>query len=73
MDLTVDALLLVGIPCNLFIFLSSSAHQRTVHNPEGNESNQCVRKAAAITANGVYLCDLAAARSGNVIVEQPLN
>ena len=49
--------LLVGLPCSLWIFLSSSLHKRTAKDAVGNTSNDLVQAANRICVNTtVLLC-----------------
>lgn len=53
-----QAMLLLGPPCSLFIFLSSSCHQRSPSRPYGDVSKLCVRVSNQILHNTVAWHDL---------------
>lgn len=73
LSLKSGALLLCGIPCSLFVYMSSSVHKRSSKGPQGDESIDVVRAANAIASNAVELCRIASCRHVLCIVEQPLN
>ena len=73
LSLMVGGIALAGPPCSMFIFLSSSMHQRTLWNPLGDTSLAKIRMANMIAKNTVWLLELLTSRGCFVVVEQPLN
>ena len=71
MAVVVGGLLMWGPPCSMFIFLSSSVHQRSSRRPQGNEKNMLVRFANIIVRNMCFCIRLAMRRDVRNIVEQP--
>lgn len=47
------ALVVLGPPCSLFIWLSSSVHRRSLYRPDGDTSRLAVRLSNAISRNTV--------------------
>ena len=60
-----------GPPCSLFIFLSSSVHQRSQENLLGNQQNSKVRLANQIVRNTAYIIDFLLSRDVWCVLEQP--
>ena len=66
------AMLLAGFPCSMWIFLSSSYHQRTKDNVEGNTDRFLVRQANCQLRNTVVLMRIAVETRGLIpLLEQP--
>ena len=66
-------LILAGPPCSLYIFLSSSMHQRSKARPLGDTCNAKVRLSNLIVSNMCQLMMQMLARSVKIVVEQPSN
>ena len=64
-------LLLLGPPCSLWVFFSSSFHKRTLSNPAGDTSKKLVRDANTLVRNVVLLLAIANYRNLFFILEQP--
>ena len=64
-------LLYGGVPCNAFIFISASGHQRTYSNPWGDESKHFVWISNILGSRFCLLACVAIARSAVWMVENP--
>lgn len=64
-------LLFGGPPCSMFVWISSSVHQRSPQRPRGDESNFKVRMSNTIVANMAVLLRVATSRKVWWVVEQP--
>ena len=65
------AMVMAGPPCSLFIYLSSSIHQRRVGLEEGDVRHHSVRLANLIVANMMVLLQIAHSRGVFFVLEQP--
>ncbi|CAJ1379183.1 unnamed protein product [Effrenium voratum] len=66
------ALIVAGPPCSMFIFLSSSQHQRHIWGPCGNPFDRATQLANLIASNTVvFLRIIKQVRVAWVVLEQP--
>ena len=65
------SLLYGGVPCNAFIFISSSGHKRTISNPWGDESRHFVWLSNMLGSRFCLLACVAIARAAVWLVENP--
>ena len=66
-----SGLILLGPPCSLWVFFSSSYHKRTANNAAGDESKGLVREANNLVRNVALLLGIAHCRGIYFILEQP--
>ena len=71
MALTVGALVLLGPPCSLWVFMANSYHKRKKYNAVGDVSKFPVRCANMLVRNTCFLLSLAHYRRVWFILEQP--
>ena len=71
MAMAIGALILMGPPCSLWVFMSSSYHRRTKWNPDGDTSKPAVRAANVLVRNLCFLMAVAHFRHVFLILEQP--
>ena len=66
-------LFVLGPPCSLWVFFSSSVHQRTKHNIHGNIHNPLIRRSNHLARVVAGLIRLAVHRKVHFIIEQPVD
>ena len=66
-----SGLILLGPPCSLWVFFSSSFHKRTKHNAAGDENKRAIRDANTLVRNVCLLLGIAHFRGLYFILEQP--
>ena len=71
LSLVPAALVLLGPPCSLWVFISSSIHRRTPTNATGDITRKCVRAANCLVRNVILLLCIAHFRLCYFILEQP--
>ena len=71
MGLTVGALVLLGPPCSLWVFMANSYPKRKKHNAVGDVTKFPIRCANMLVRNICFLLSLAHQRSVFFILEQP--
>ena len=69
--LQVSGLLVTAVPCNSFIFLSSSVHQRCPQAPFGDQRHRFVVMGNAVACRCTLLILLAVSRSVSFFLENP--
>ena len=65
------ALILLGPPCGLWVFMTSSVHKRTRRNPIGDTTRLVVRQANCLVRNLSLLLAIAHYRRCWFVLEQP--
>ena len=71
MAMAIGALILMGPPCSLWVFMSSAYHRRSKCNPDGDTSKEAVRNANVLVRNLCFLMAVAHFRQVFLILEQP--